>query len=383
MNVAHYLSNFSPTSETFIYDLIVELQLHGIKNQVITNTRYNLHSRPFENVTLVPLPSRWNTRRIWFKARSLFSPSNPFIKRAELLDASLWKTLTHLKPDILHAHFGPQGVIVGNSADKLRIPLFVSFYGYDVSRKIEHYEWNHIYKQMFRQMAVAVVLSNEMRRRVIDLGVPSDRVKLIHLGKKMKDYPFRLPRGTVKNWISVGRFVEKKGFFDCIEAFKIATRGSGAVLRLVGTGDLIEDVKTFVRQSAITDRVVFLGELEHDVVKRIMARSDAFILCSKIAQNGDKEGTPTVLMEAQAIGLPCVSTNHSGIPEVIAEENHWLLAEEGNVDGIAGRMKELINCSEEQLQNISIHGRRKIEKEFNIEKEARKLVVSYMDCLKQ
>jgi colanic acid/amylovoran biosynthesis glycosyltransferase len=82
-------------------------------------------------------------------------------------------------------------------------------------------------------------------------------------------------------------------------------------------------------------------------------------------------------MEAQALGLPCVSTRHSGIPEVLPEENHWLLAEEGNIDQIADCIRKLTACSTEQLETISRAGRDKVESDFNLALEVKKLIEVY------
>ena len=112
--------------------------------------------------------------------------------------------------------------------------------------------------------------------------------------------------------------------------------------------------------------------MSHDQVKHELTVADAFILCSKTAPDGDREGVPTVLMEAQAVGLPCVSTRHSGIPEVIPEKNQWLLAEEGNITEIANRMERLVDISIDQLRRVVQRGRSKVEKDFNLTKEVEK-----------
>jgi glycosyltransferase involved in cell wall biosynthesis len=94
------------------------------------------------------------------------------------------------------------------------------------------------------------------------------------------------------------------------------------------------------------------------------------------------EGIPTVLMEAQAIGLPCVSTHHSGIPEVIPPANHGFLADEGDVDGISERIARLLSCSEDQLAETTRAGRSRVEEAFNLKVETEKLKIIYLSISK-
>lgn len=82
-------------------------------------------------------------------------------------------------------------------------------------------------------------------------------------------------------------------------------------------------------------------------------------------------------MEAQALGLPCISTTHAGIPEVIPAQTHWALAEPGDVPGIAARVRRLCEASVEELQAMTALGRAKIEAEFNLDHEVDALVALY------
>lgn len=104
-----------------------------------------------------------------------------------------------------------------------------------------------------------------------------------------------------------------------------------------------------------------------------MSSADGFVLCSKETKDGDREGVPTVLMEAQAIGMPVVSTCHSGIPEVIPEPNRYLLADEGDVKGISEQLCRVARMKSEELREVTQRGRERIESEFSLSKEAKKL----------
>jgi len=374
LRVAHLCKAFSKRSETFIYDYVTELERQGIDNQVIANQRINSRERPFEKVTVVPWPSVWNPRRIGHRVLEVLG-----LDRGGTASWRAWwpgaeAALSRIEPDILHAHFGRPAVKAASIAEALDRPLVVTFYGYDISQLPRQERWRTAYQSIWRTARAIIVLSEDMKHRAVRLGAPPENVHVVHLARNLDEFSYRPPRGAVSEWISVGRLTEKKGHLDAIQAVqREVERGDPLRLRIVGDGPQREALEEYIRAHDLEGTVELLGSRPNAEVARLLRDADAFLLCSKTAASGDREGTPTVLIEAQAVGLPCVSTRHAGIPEMIPETNHRFLAPEGDVSAIGECIRAVRDCSEAERRRVAEAGREKVETAFALEREAQKL----------
>ncbi|MEO7685210.1 MAG: glycosyltransferase [Gemmatimonadaceae bacterium] len=123
--------------------------------------------------------------------------------------------------------------------------------------------------------------------------------------------------------------VEKKGFEYSIRAVaRVRDVGPGLRYDIVGDGPLHQQLENLIRELGVERKVFLHGSQTGEVVQRMMAEAHLFVLASVTAANGDQEGTPVSLLEAQASGLPVLSTWHSGIPEVVLHEQTGFLVAE-------------------------------------------------------
>lgn len=376
-SVAHALWSFSPTSETFIYDYVTGGAALGWAASVLAFERVNAKSRPFEPFVSAKAhyDPAWVRAGLWVADR--LSPA--WHSRARKHTRAVRRALEALRPSLVHAHFGPSGLLVADACQELGIPFLVSFHGYDVGEVLRGRR-GRAYPVLFERARAITVVSNRQHALLASAGCPEERLHVVRVGKRPADWTFRAPSRRVRRLISVGRFVEKKGHRDVLRAFESLIRQRpelNVTLELIGGGPLEGALRDYVATHGLGPSVTFSGELPHTEVKKRLAQADAFVLASKTAENGDEEGVPTVLMEALALGLPCVSTRHAGIPEVIPEPGQRLLATEGDVLDLTSKLSQLVDLELPALQELAAAGRAKIERDFNLDRELEKLTALY------
>ena len=264
--------------------------------------------------------------------------------QAESLSAlyRLEKVLSHGKNyDVAHAHFGP----VGNSfrfVKKLwKVPLLVTFHGYDFSSAPRESGAN-MYEKLFATVDAITVNSRYAGDVLEKLGCPAAKISQLNVGLNVAEFPFRErmiePGGQIRI-CSVGRLVEKKGYeFSLRAVAKLRARQKKVRYEIIGDGPLKEQLQTLVRGLGIGGSVIFHGAQTSDFVRRTLTESHIFMLPSVTAADGDTEGTPVSLMEAQALGMPVLSTRHAGIPEIVADGRAGFLVEEKDAEALAERL---------------------------------------------
>ena len=143
--------------------------------------------------------------------------------------------------------------------------------------------------------------------------------------------------------LSVGRLVAKKGFDVLVDAFDVlARRGLEFRAEIVGTGEDAEAIAAHVAERGLGGRVALLGALDQGAVRQLMAGAQVFALPCKIGEDGNRDALPTVLLEAQAAGLPCVSTPVTGIPEILDLGRAGLLVPENDAEATADAIARLL-----------------------------------------
>ena len=167
--------------------------------------------------------------------------------------------------------------------------------------------------------------------------------------------------------------VEKKGLRVLLAAIAaLRARGRDLDVQVIGDGPEENALRAEASAAGLDGSVTFHGSQPHDFVLRMMNRCDCLALPSVTAANGDQEGIPVTLMEAMAAGLPVVSTYHSGIPELVSDDETGLLVPERDAAALADALDRLM--SEKGLADrLAASARRFVAAEFNAGIQNRKL----------
>ena len=179
------------------------------------------------------------------------------------------------------------------------------------------------------------------------------------------------PGSEEKMVLFVGRLVEKKGCASLIEAMaEVQQRSPAAELVVIGGGPLRADYEA--RAAALRVRCRFLGTQPTAAVREWMARAAVFCVPSVVAASGDAEGFGMVFIEAQAMGLPVVSTRSGGIPEAVKHGETGLLVTERDPRALAAAILALME-NDELWQRYSVAGRTRVVDHFNLVRQTERL----------
>jgi colanic acid/amylovoran biosynthesis glycosyltransferase len=287
-------------------------------------------------------------------------------------------------PRLVYAHFALDGYAALDLAKKLEVPLVTALHGYDVTMRdvvIAKTRLGREYlkgrKRLQKEGALFVACSSYIRDRAIESGYPPDRTIVHSIGVNIEQFKPPLSRSRTHTVLFVGRLVEKKGCARLIEAMaEVQRRCEDAELIVIGNGPLRTDCEKLAISQGVRCR--FLGSQPANVVQEWMARAAVFCVPSVVATSGDAEGFGIVFIEAQAMGLPVVSTRSGGIPEAVADGQTGLLVPEGDLHGLAGAIVRLL-LDEELWLRFSLAGRKRVVEHFNVDLQTRRLEDVFAD----
>ena len=383
--VGYVLKMYPRFSETFIVHEILQQEAAGTHVEIFS-LRLPIDGRFHEALARVQAPVTYLSREhrastFWAALRGaaaevpaihehldelLAAPEDEALAAVELAGAIRRCGLEHL-----HAHFGSIAADVARLAARLT-GITWSFTAH--AKDIFHVDVDPAsLATKLREAHTAVTVSEfNLSHLRQTFGTDAGRVVRLYNSVDLEAFPFTAKGATPGpvRVAAVGRLVEKKGFGDLLTAVAaLVADGREIHLDLVGTGPLETALREQVRSLGLADVVTMHGALPQSRVREIVAGADVFAAPCIIGADGNRDGLPTVLLEALALGTPSVSTPVTGIPEIVRHEETGLLVPESDPSALAAAIARPVDEPAESVHR-ALAARELLEADFDFRDHA-------------
>jgi glycosyltransferase involved in cell wall biosynthesis len=321
------------------------------------------------------------------------SSSRPILKLRDWaailgqIDPWFENAVRQIHPEFVHAHFEEGGIRALAVAQRLRIPLFVTCHGYDVTTEGSQWQGRPILgryfqgrrRKLFEKASLFLGVSRFICDQMLRRGYPPKKVRLHYIGVDTEQFQPdpNIPKQPMI--LFVGRLVEKKGCRELLQAMQQVTAKHPEVkLNIIGEGPLREELEAYSRQEKIN--VCFCGAQPPQVVQEFLKAALMLCMPSVRAHNGDSEGLGLVNLEAQATALPVVATWHGGIPDAVEHGVTGLLCAEHDPNALAENILNLL--SDDGLRTkMGLAARARVIEKFNLKNQSELLEQYYLEFL--
>ena len=408
MKIAFIVKYFPKLSETFISSQMIGLLKEGHEITIFAEENSNetkahddvLEFKLLEKVVYTPkLPKRIIKRqlvflRLFFKyfyknplviIRSL----NFFRYKSKALNLELFcqaiPFLDYRNFDVVHCHFGAMGLKGGylKSLGLLKeSKLLTAFHGKDVNA---NYIINtrRYYDILFRYGFHYTANTNYTAKKAMDLGCPPDKISILPEGLEPDRFPFS-DRSTLEQVriLTVGRLVEKKGIEYALRSLPaVLEKYPGLQYDILGDGPLFNSLCDLCKELHIEDNVQLHGAKSRNDVIDFFKQANVFVLPCVKAKDGDSEGQGLVLQEAQAMGVPVISTFSNGIPDGVKNNETGILIEERNPEMLAEKLQLLLG-NKELRNTMGTAGRKFVEANYDQKVLTKRLMGIYQNMIR-
>lgn len=388
------LKGYPRLSETFIAQEIKALESRGISLEIWSlrfptdKFRHPVHDEIKAKVTYLPEYLFREPKRVWrcfLKAvrcagfgRALWQWFKDFLRDPTANRGRRFGQacvlVAEMSPDTIrfHAHFMHTPASVAYYAHLIaRTPWSCSAHAKDIWTSPD---WEK--REKLANLDWLVTCTASGHAHLETLVDDKAKVALVYHGLDFQRFPEPPPRAATAGPVeilSVGRLVEKKGYPTLLEALAQLSPASDWRLTHIGGGPLDGVLKTQAQQLGIAHRIEWLGALPQERVLATYRRADLFVLAAQIAADGDRDGLPNVLMEAQSQRLACIATDISGIPELIRHGETGLLVAPESAADLSAAIHSLIN-DPAYRQKLADAGFQRLRAHFTMEKGISDLV---------
>lgn len=385
MKIAFIIHVFPRIHNTFISNEIIELTKRGhkvsifssgkpyekivdeniMKYNLLENTHYFDDFVSFRNKILVRI------KKLWPKDNTNTEMYSQYFKEKKHVYESIAELIKKERFDIIHAGFGNNSATTAMILSELtKTPFTFECHAYDLFVDFP------FAKEKIAKAAKIFTISDYNKQYLINIfGCPE--TKIIIKRVTINETYFSNMQYTPKRddlIVSVCRLHPIKGLEYAIDAFKlVSAQRAGLKYVIIGDGPLHNSLNEKVEKLGLNKNIIFLGTVENTDVFRYMKEATLFLLPSVIAEDGDRDGIPTSLIEAMCLKTPVISSKVSGIPELIDDGIDGFLVEPKNVDQIAKRIDFLLS-NKDVRERMGEKARDKVNKMFDTEVNINKLL---------
>jgi glycosyltransferase involved in cell wall biosynthesis len=387
--VGYILKMFPRFSETFILNEILELERQGLELRIFSLKNPNdgvFHAdvaRVRAPVTYVPESPLRAVRAYTAAHREVFGWNRRRYVRC--LAATLWRafrkrrlgTLKHflragfIAPLVrregighVHAHFATSATSVALHIHELAgVSYSFTAHAKDIYR---HSVESDSLERKLRSARFAVTVSDYNCRSLSGFD-GADHLVRIYNGLDVERFA---PDGTARQEpplvLAVGRLVEKKGFADLVRACSLLRRDGWAFrCRIVGKGELEAELRALIAELGVQEHVELAGPIPREQLLDVFPRASVLVVPCVIGTDGNRDGLPTVIVEAMALGVPVVATDVTGIPELVQNGRTGHLVPQHRPEALAGAIRRVL-AEPAWAESLARVARARVEREFDL-----------------
>jgi glycosyltransferase involved in cell wall biosynthesis len=296
----------------------------------------------------------------------------------------LKRLLSQLKPDLIQTHAVKSHFLTRLSGVHHSVPWIAFHHGY-TSTSWRNYFYNELDRWSLKAASQVVTVSHASLEQLRSKGIHSEKIRVIHnavhagYSTEPVDTPsvaalrasLGIPVGQ-KVILSVGRLSKEKDQASLVDAMTELRGSFSPYLLIVGEGPEQKTIVERARTLRLTNKVILMGQQDH--IRPFYALADVVVISSR------SEGSPNVLLEALAAGVPVVATAVGGIPEMVEDGKHALLVRHGNTRQMATSIARIFT-EPDVAQNLVRNGKILVRTKFSPEERARTLSELYEKIL--
>ncbi len=269
----------------------------------------------------------------------------------------------------LHAHFGNIATHTARLAAKAAgITYSFTAHALDIfAQKVVHEE---LAQKVHEASFVVTISKFNLRHLTRTFG---RRPALVYNGMPLETFQYSRGGKEKSTILAIGRLIEKKGFNYLVDACaELVKRGVDFRCEIVGDGELYDELHDQIQVLNLAEYVVLKGPRAPAEVREHLTRATVMAAPCVVAKNGDRDGLPTVLLEAMALGTPCVSTDVTGIPEVVVDGETGLQVPQHDAPALADALQRILE-DPSFANRVAEKARQLIEDNFDSDKTAARL----------